>query len=126
MILDVMKGLLICFKFFEFFKDYQFFFVKIVFCFIFCFMIKKFQVCGEVCKGCGFGFVIFVFEEFQQKVVQEMNVKEIEGCEIVVKVVIDSFDKIDEEVNVFQEEINGQEEIFKEVVFVVVFVIIIV
>lgn len=63
------------------------------------FMIKKLQARGEPRKGRGFGFVTLASEEMQQKAVAEMNGKEIEGREIVVKVAIDSPDKTDEEAN---------------------------
>jgi RNA recognition motif-containing protein len=60
-------------------------------------MIKKLQARGEARKGRGFGFVTLASEELQQKAVNEMNGKEIEGREIAVKVAIDSPDKTDEE-----------------------------
>ncbi|ODA76730.1 hypothetical protein RJ55_08001 [Drechmeria coniospora] len=63
------------------------------------FMIKKLQTRGEARKGRGFGFVTLASEEQQQKAVEEMNGKEIEGREIAVKVAIDSPDKTDEEAN---------------------------
>jgi RNA recognition motif-containing protein len=63
------------------------------------FMIKKLQARGEARKGRGFGFVTLASEELQQKAVNEMNGKEIEGREIAVKVAIDSPDKTDEEAN---------------------------
>jgi RNA recognition motif-containing protein len=64
------------------------------------FMIKKLQARGEARKGRGFGFVTLASEEMQQKAVEEMNGKEIEGREIAVKVAIDSPDKTDEEANI--------------------------
>ncbi|KAI6085370.1 RNA-binding domain-containing protein [Hypoxylon rubiginosum] len=74
------------------------------------FMIKKLQARGEPRKGRGFGFVTLASEELQQKAVNEMNGKEIEGREIAVKVAIDSPDKTDEEANIPHEtEANGQE-----------------
>jgi RNA recognition motif-containing protein len=74
-------------------------------------MIKKLQARGEPRKGRGFGFVTLASEEMQQKAVEEMNGKEIEGREIAVKVAIDSPDKTDEEANMPHEtEANGQEE----------------
>lgn len=72
-------------------------------------MIKKLQARGEARKGRGFGFVTLASEELQQKAVQEMNAKEIEGREIAVKVAIDSPDKTDEEANAPADESNGQE-----------------
>ncbi|KAK3390997.1 hypothetical protein B0H63DRAFT_493121 [Podospora didyma] len=63
------------------------------------FMIKKLQARGEPRKGRGFGFVTLASEELQQKAVEEMNGKIIEGREIAVKVAIDSPDKTDEEAN---------------------------
>lgn len=68
------------------------------------FMIKKLQARGEARKGRGFGFVTLASEEMQQKAVDEMNGKEIEGREIAVKVAIDSPDKTDEEANAHQVE----------------------
>lgn len=60
------------------------------------FMIKKLQARGEQRKGRGFGFVTLASEELQQKAVEEMNGKDIDGREIAVKVAIDSPDKTDE------------------------------
>ncbi|KAF9881860.1 hypothetical protein CkaCkLH20_01006 [Colletotrichum karsti] len=76
------------------------------------FMIKKLQARGEPRKGRGFGFVTLASEELQQKAVNEMNGKEIEGREIAVKVAIDSPDKTDEEANSPKEETkaNGTQE----------------
>jgi RNA recognition motif-containing protein len=59
-------------------------------------MIKKLQARGEQRKGRGFGFVTLASEELQQKAVEEMNGKDIDGREIAVKVAIDSPDKTDE------------------------------
>lgn len=74
-------------------------------------MIKKLQARGEARKGRGFGFVTLASEELQQKAVDEMNGKEIEGREIAVKVAIDSPDKTDEEANApAAEGENGAEE----------------
>ncbi|KAI1329718.1 hypothetical protein F5Y16DRAFT_79706 [Xylariaceae sp. FL0255] len=75
------------------------------------FMIKKLQARGEARKGRGFGFVTLASEELQQKAVEEMNGKEIEGREIAVKVAIDSPDKTDEEANIPESEANGQEAV---------------
>lgn len=61
------------------------------------FMVKKLQARNEPRKGRGFGFVTLSSEEQQQKAVNEMNGKEIEGREIAVKVAIDSPDKIDDD-----------------------------
>lgn len=63
------------------------------------FMVKKLQARNEPRKGRGFGFVTLASEEQQQKAVNEMNGKEIEGREIAVKVAIDSPDKTDEDAN---------------------------
>ncbi len=63
------------------------------------FMVKKLQARNEPRKGRGFGFVTLASEDLQQKAVQEMNAKEIDGREIAVKVAIDSPDKTDEEAN---------------------------
>jgi RNA recognition motif-containing protein len=60
------------------------------------FMIKKLQARNERRKGRGFGFVTLGSEELQEKAVQEMNGKEIEGREIAVKVAIDSPGKEDD------------------------------
>lgn len=74
-------------------------------------MIKKLQARGEARKGRGFGFVTLASEELQQKAVNEMNGKEIEGREIAVKVAIDSPDKTDEEANAPTNEAeNGAEQ----------------
>jgi RNA recognition motif-containing protein len=62
-------------------------------------MVKKLQARNEPRKGRGFGFVTLSSEEQQQKAVNEMNGKEIEGREIAVKVAIDSPDKTDEDAN---------------------------
>jgi len=59
------------------------------------FMVKKLQARNEPRKGRGFGFVTLESEEMQQKAVQEMNGREIEGREIAVKVAIDSPGKED-------------------------------
>lgn len=58
-------------------------------------MVKKLQARNEPRKGRGFGFVTLGSEELQQKAVNEMNGKEIEGREIAVKVAIDSPGKED-------------------------------
>ncbi|KAL8725808.1 MAG: hypothetical protein Q9181_006274 [Wetmoreana brouardii] len=59
------------------------------------FMVKKLQARGEARKGRGFGFVSLASEELQQKAVDEMNGKEVDGREIAVKVAIDSPGKED-------------------------------
>jgi len=59
------------------------------------FMVKKLAARNEPRKGRGFGFVTLASEELQQKAVEEMNGKEIEGREIAVKVAIDSPGKED-------------------------------
>jgi len=58
-------------------------------------MVKKLQARNEPRKGRGFGFVTLGSQELQQKAVEEMNGKEIEGREIAVKVAIDSPGKED-------------------------------
>ena len=58
-------------------------------------MVKKLQARNEPRKGRGFGFVTLGSEEMQDKAVNEMNGKEIEGREIAVKVAIDSPGKED-------------------------------
>ncbi|KAJ9271170.1 hypothetical protein DTO212C5_2828 [Paecilomyces variotii] len=60
------------------------------------FMVKKLQARNEPRKGRGFGFVTLGSEALQQKAVEEMNGKEIEGREIAVKVAIDSPGKEDD------------------------------
>lgn len=52
-------------------------------------MIKKLAERGEPRKGRGFGFVTFADESAQKKAVEEMNVREVEGRAISVKVAID-------------------------------------
>jgi RNA recognition motif-containing protein len=59
------------------------------------FMVKKLAARNEPRKGRGFGFVTLASEELQQKAVEEMNGKQIEGREIAVKVAIDSPGKED-------------------------------
>ncbi|XXG98437.1 Putative electron transfer flavoprotein subunit [Hypoxylon texense] len=94
----------------DLFKDYEPSSAKIALRPIPRFMIKKLQARGEPRKGRGFGFVTLASEELQQKAVNEMNGKEIEGREIAVKVAIDSPDKTDEEANIPHEaEANDQE-----------------
>ena len=66
-------------------------------------MVKKLQARNEPRKGRGFGFVTLGSEEQQQKAVNEMNGKQIEGREIAVKVAIDSPGKEDGE----EAETNG-------------------
>lgn len=58
-------------------------------------MVKKLQARNEPRKGRGFGFVSCGSEELQQKAVEEMNGKEVDGREIAVKVAIDSPGKED-------------------------------
>ncbi|CAJ2513534.1 Uu.00g016530.m01.CDS01 [Anthostomella pinea] len=93
----------------DLFKDYEPSSAKIALRPIPRFMIKKLQARGEPRKGRGFGFVTLASEELQQKAVNEMNGKEIEGREIAVKVAIDSPDKTDEEANIPHEG-EGQAE----------------
>lgn len=59
-------------------------------------MVKKLQARNEPRKGRGFGFVSCGSEELQQKAVDEMNGKEVDGREIAVKVAIDSPGKEDD------------------------------
>ncbi|GIJ85634.1 hypothetical protein Asppvi_004495 [Aspergillus pseudoviridinutans] len=80
----------------EIFADYQPVSAKIALRPIPRFMIKKLQARNERRKGRGFGFVTLGSEELQEKAVQEMNGKEIEGREIAVKVAIDSPGKEDD------------------------------
>lgn len=86
----------------EIFVDYQPVSAKIALRPIPRFMIKKLQARNERRKGRGFGFVTLGSEELQNKAVQEMNGKEIEGREIAVKVAIDSPGKEDDA------EVNGE------------------
>lgn len=58
-------------------------------------MVKKLEQRGEPRKGRGFGFVSLGSEELQQKAVNEMDGKSVEGRNIVVKVAIDSPGKED-------------------------------
>ncbi|KAF7128363.1 hypothetical protein CNMCM5793_003093 [Aspergillus hiratsukae] len=80
----------------EIFADYQPVSAKIALRPIPRFMIKKLQARNERRKGRGFGFVTLASEELQEKAVNEMNGKEIEGREIAVKVAIDSPGKEDD------------------------------
>lgn len=59
------------------------------------FMVKKLQARNEPRKGRGFGFVTCGSEELQQKAVEEMNGREVNGREIAVKIAIDSPGKED-------------------------------
>jgi RNA recognition motif-containing protein len=79
----------------ELFQDYEPISAKIALRPIPRFMVKKLQARNEPRKGRGFGFVTLGSEELQQKAVNEMNGKEIEGREIAVKVAIDSPGKED-------------------------------
>src|ERR1700712_4588159 len=79
----------------EIFKDYSPSSAKIPLRPIPRFMVKKLAARNEPRKGRGFGFVTLASEELQQKAVEEMNGKQIEGREIAVKVAIDSPGKED-------------------------------
>lgn len=59
------------------------------------FMIRKLEARKETRKGRGFGFVTLASEEMQQKAINEMNGKDVEGREIAVKVAIDTPGKED-------------------------------
>ena len=72
-------------------------------------MVKKLLARNEPRKGRGFGFVTLGSEEMQQKAVAEMNGKEIEGRQIVVKVAIDSPGKEDDEANAAAAEAAAKE-----------------
>lgn len=74
----------------ELFADYKPSSAKIALLPIPRFMVKKLQARGEARKGRGFGFVKLASEEMQQKAIEEMNGKQIEGREIAVKVAIES------------------------------------
>jgi len=76
------------------------------------FMVKKLQARNEPRKGRGFGFVTLGSEELQQKAVNEMNGKEIEGREIAVKVAIDSPGKED---GAEETKVNGENGTTEEV-----------
>ncbi|RPB22761.1 hypothetical protein L211DRAFT_788293 [Terfezia boudieri ATCC MYA-4762] len=54
------------------------------------FMVRILAQRGEARKGRGFGFVTLASEEMQQKAIEEMNGKTVEGREIAVKVAIDN------------------------------------
>ena len=58
-------------------------------------MVKKLQARNEPRKGRGFGFVSCGSEELQQKAMNEMHGKEVDGREIAVKIAIDSPGKED-------------------------------
>ena len=73
-------------------------------------MVKKLQARNEPRKGRGFGFVTLASEEMQQKAVNEMNAKEIEGREIAVKVAIDSPGKEDGAEGTAEAGTNGTTE----------------
>ena len=63
-------------------------------------MVKKLQARNEPRKGRGFGFITLGSEEMQQKAINEMNGKEVEGRVIAVKVAVDSPGKEDDDANV--------------------------
>ncbi|RAH44694.1 RNA recognition motif domain-containing protein [Aspergillus brunneoviolaceus CBS 621.78] len=93
----------------EIFADYQPVSAKIALRPIPRFMIKKLQARNERRKGRGFGFVTLGSEELQEKAVNEMNGKEIEGREIAVKVAIDSPGKEDDAVPVTEKTEKTEE-----------------
>lgn len=68
------------------------------------FMVKKLQARNEPRKGRGFGFVSCGSEELQQKAVNEMHGKEVDGREIAVKIAIDSPGKEDVDPDAAQPE----------------------
>jgi RNA recognition motif-containing protein len=70
-------------------------------------MVKKLQARNEPRKGRGFGFVTLGSEALQEKAVNEMNGKEIEGREIAVKVAIDSPGKEDDDATGTEQKENG-------------------
>ncbi|KAM5377726.1 hypothetical protein ACJA88_006407 [Fusarium oxysporum] len=84
-------------KLIELFKAYEPSSAKIALRPIPRFMIKKLQARGEARKGRGFGFVTLASEELQQKAVNEMNGKEIEGREIAVKMASKGMWEVDPE-----------------------------
>lgn len=53
------------------------------------YMVERLEARGEQRKGRGFGFVTFENEDMQNKAVEEMNDKEIDGRKLTVKVAID-------------------------------------
>lgn len=67
-------------------------------------MVKKLQARNEPRKGRGFGFVSCGSEELQQKAVNEMHGKEVDGREIAVKIAIDSPGKEDVDPDAAQPE----------------------
>lgn len=71
-------------------------------------MVRKLQARNEPRKGRGFGFVTLGSEEMQQKAIEDMNGKDVEGREIAVKVAIDSPGKEDEDGNA--EAVDGDEQ----------------
>lgn len=73
-------------------------------------MVKKLQARNEPRKGRGFGFVTLGSEEQQQKAVEEMNDKLVEGREIAVKVAIDSPQKEEDESNAQATEGDANKE----------------
>jgi RNA recognition motif-containing protein len=92
----------------ELFKDYEPVAAKIALRPIPRFMVRKLQARNEPRKGRGFGFVTLSTEEMQQKAIGEMNGKEIEGREIVVKVAIDSPGKEDNDGNGAADDAAGE------------------
>lgn len=94
----------------EIFNDFQPISAKIALRPIPRFMIKKLQARNERRKGRGFGFVTLGSQELQDKAVEEMNGKEIEGREIAVKVAIDSPGKEDDALDAAEQpQEEGQE-----------------
>ncbi|KIW26999.1 uncharacterized protein PV07_06781 [Cladophialophora immunda] len=79
------------------------------------FMVKKLAARNEPRKGRGFGFVTLASEEMQQKAVEEMNGKQIEGREIAVKVAIDSPGKEDGAAETTENGENGTNGTTEEV-----------
>ncbi|RJE16971.1 hypothetical protein PHISCL_10692 [Aspergillus sclerotialis] len=78
-------------------------------------MVKKLAARNEPRKGRGFGFVTLASEEMQQKAVEEMNGKQIEGREIAVKVAIDSPGKEDGAAETTENGENGTNGTTEEV-----------
>lgn len=74
----------------ELFTDYQPESAKIALRPIRAFMVRILAQRGEARKGRGFGFVTLASEEMQQKAIEEMNGKTVEGREIAVKIAIDN------------------------------------
>ena len=72
-------------------------------------MVRKLQARGEARKGRGFAFVTLASEEQQQKAIQAMNGKEVEGRELAVKVAIDSPGKEEDSLDAQADDVEAKE-----------------